>query len=164
MAQGTIRSRRGRGRYLGDCDWSAQQRSRTPHRVGSPQFRCHVCGCVVVIVFADASRQVRQRRKEIHDAMPEFARIDAELVMSKIQFDPTFRVPGRDCGWTPLDVQCIMSYHCCESRLSLCTTNMGYHRLTDSQPCDTKIFSSSGPSSTDTKRIPLVSWHLRRVC
>lgn len=57
-------------------------------------------------------RQVRRRRKEIHDAMPEFARIDAELVMSKMQNDPTYRIPGRDFGWTPLDVQCTISYHC----------------------------------------------------
>lgn len=66
---------------------------------------------------------MRRRRQIVHDAMPEFARIDAELVMSKMQSDPTFRVPGRDFGWTPLDVQCIIGYHCGLSPVSTTTAH-----------------------------------------
>lgn len=69
---------------------------------------------------ADHCRQVRQRRQETQDSMPEFARMDAELVISRIQDDPDYRIPGRDFGWTPLDVQCLMGYHCCELPCPTC--------------------------------------------
>lgn len=52
--------------------------------------------------------------------MPEFARIDVEVVMSRIQSDPTFRIPGRDCGWSPLDVQCLLGYNCGELCFLVC--------------------------------------------
>lgn len=57
------------------------------------------------------ARNIRAREKEALAAMPVFARLDPEDLITNIKRDPTYLIPGRGIEWRPWDVLSFLAVH-----------------------------------------------------